>query len=89
MSVSRIPVDVNEIVKFPIAFYNIIRLQRSALNLLLLICSAKVSHRLTQYPSKHTSLNNELLPAESARGIVGASPEDQTAYSLTVKGKFH
>ena len=31
------------IVKFPIAFYNIIRLQRSALNLLLLICSTKVS----------------------------------------------
>ena len=55
------------IVKFPIAFYNIIRLQRSALHLLLLICSAKsfltifehslhAPHTQTQSPS--TSNNN-------------------------------
>jgi len=36
-------------------------------------------------------LSNELLPADitSARGIVGAYPEDQTARALTAKGKFH
>jgi len=36
-------------------------------------------------------VNNEFVLADisSARGIVGAYPEDQTARTLTVKGKFH